>query len=289
MTDQTTKGHPISAVERDTGIGRDTLRIWERRYGFPAPERDSHGDRIYPDSQIKRLQLIRRLMDQGWRPGQIVGMEEEALDALAAGATDSDDKADDSISSVVDAVRAHDVQALDVLLKSALDQVGTRRLVLDVLAPAAERVGTGWAAGNIEIFEEHLFTRCVTRLLDTLCDVSGPNGSTASPILLATLPGEPHALGLLMVDTLLHETGVPTVNLGTEIPLEQIAQAIEQVKAGTVALSFSSSYPYAQIRRNLEDLRSRISPEIEVWIGGGGARRLKRLPEGVLRKELEHL
>ena len=30
---------PIGAVERDTGIGRDTLRIWERRYGFPVPER----------------------------------------------------------------------------------------------------------------------------------------------------------------------------------------------------------------------------------------------------------
>ena len=33
----------ISAVERDTGISKDTLRVWERRYRFPVPERDEHG------------------------------------------------------------------------------------------------------------------------------------------------------------------------------------------------------------------------------------------------------
>ena len=25
----------IAAVERETGLGKDTLRAWERRYGFP--------------------------------------------------------------------------------------------------------------------------------------------------------------------------------------------------------------------------------------------------------------
>jgi len=32
----------ISAVERDTGLSKDTLRVWERRYGFPKPLRDCH-------------------------------------------------------------------------------------------------------------------------------------------------------------------------------------------------------------------------------------------------------
>ena len=36
---------PIAAVERDTGLSKDTLRIWERRYGFPSPQRDALGER----------------------------------------------------------------------------------------------------------------------------------------------------------------------------------------------------------------------------------------------------
>ena len=33
----------IAEVERDTGLARATVRIWERRYGFPAPLRDDRG------------------------------------------------------------------------------------------------------------------------------------------------------------------------------------------------------------------------------------------------------
>ena len=41
-------GFNIAAVERDTGLSKDVLRVWERRYGFPVPGRDDHGERVYP-------------------------------------------------------------------------------------------------------------------------------------------------------------------------------------------------------------------------------------------------
>ena len=63
---------PIGTVERDTGIGRDTLRIWERPYGFPTPERNDKGERVYSAEQIRCLQRIRRMLDQGLRPGKVV-------------------------------------------------------------------------------------------------------------------------------------------------------------------------------------------------------------------------
>lgn len=44
-------GLPISVVERETGIPKDLLRMWERRYGFPEPARDAQGDRVYPREQ----------------------------------------------------------------------------------------------------------------------------------------------------------------------------------------------------------------------------------------------
>ncbi|MGZ8253883.1 MAG: MerR family transcriptional regulator, partial [Burkholderiaceae bacterium] len=62
---------PIAAVERDTGLSKDTLRVWERRYGFPQPLRDANGERVYPQDQVDKLRLIKRLMDQGHRPGKI--------------------------------------------------------------------------------------------------------------------------------------------------------------------------------------------------------------------------
>jgi len=48
----------IAAVERDTGIGKDTLRVWERRYGFPQPKRDAFDERSYPQAQVEKLRTL---------------------------------------------------------------------------------------------------------------------------------------------------------------------------------------------------------------------------------------
>ena len=73
----------IAAVERDTGLSKDVLRVWERRYGFPVPERDPNGERLYPLSQVERLRTIKRLMDAGHRPGKLLALSETDLDTLA--------------------------------------------------------------------------------------------------------------------------------------------------------------------------------------------------------------
>ena len=58
----------IAAVERDTGLSKDTLRVWERRYGFPKPRRDQHDERLYSLPDLEKLRLLRLLIDYGHRP-----------------------------------------------------------------------------------------------------------------------------------------------------------------------------------------------------------------------------
>ena len=72
----------IAAVERDTGLSKDTLRVWERRYGFPAPGRDRSGERAYTLAAVEKLRLIKRLLDAGQRPGCIVPLALDALQSL---------------------------------------------------------------------------------------------------------------------------------------------------------------------------------------------------------------
>ena len=72
----------IGAVESETGISKDTLRVWERRYGFPKPLRDANGERTYPLDQLVRLRSIRRLIDSGLRPGVVLRSSESELAEL---------------------------------------------------------------------------------------------------------------------------------------------------------------------------------------------------------------
>src|SRR5215207_3403060 len=73
----------ISAVERETGLSQDVLRMWERRYGFPKPDRDENGERQYSVADVAKLRAIKRLMDIGTRPGKIIHMAVEELNGLA--------------------------------------------------------------------------------------------------------------------------------------------------------------------------------------------------------------
>src|SRR6476619_7394656 len=74
----------IAAVERETRLSKDVLRVWERRYGFPQPVRDANGERCYPAEQVERLRLMKRLMDQGHRPGALAALADGDLASLAA-------------------------------------------------------------------------------------------------------------------------------------------------------------------------------------------------------------
>jgi DNA-binding transcriptional MerR regulator len=55
----------IGAVARLTGIPPDTLRVWERRYAVVTPVRSEAGTRLYRAEDVSRLNLIKRLVDNG--------------------------------------------------------------------------------------------------------------------------------------------------------------------------------------------------------------------------------
>jgi len=49
----------IQQLSKEIGIGIDTLRIWERRYGFPIPTRSPRGHRSYSGDQLTNCGLLK--------------------------------------------------------------------------------------------------------------------------------------------------------------------------------------------------------------------------------------
>jgi hypothetical protein len=60
-------GQTVSATEfaRLTGVSRERLRTWERRFGFPRPARIAHGPRRYRVADAGRVVAVRRAAEQG--------------------------------------------------------------------------------------------------------------------------------------------------------------------------------------------------------------------------------
>jgi methanogenic corrinoid protein MtbC1 len=265
----------IAAVERETGLGKDTLRVWERRYGFPRPERDQHGERAYPLDQVEKLRLIKRLMGQGWRPGRLLAKPDEELASLAAPAEAAPDEvAGGSLHlTVVDLIRQHDIPALGNALRQALHRQGLQQFVLETVSALNRAIGEAWMRGEIQVFEEHLYTEQMQALLRQAIGALPP-GSGRPRILLTTVPEEQHILGILMSEALLTLEGAGCVSLGTQTPLADIGLAARAQQADIVALSFSSAFPTRQVAPLLKQLRGMLAANIEVWAGGAGIERV---------------
>lgn len=280
-SDDRQHGASIALVERDTGLSKDTLRVWERRYGFPAPDRDANGERVYPRDQVEKLRLLRRLMDGGCRPGKIVPMGMDELNALAgqvaarrqvAGVPEA--VPDPEIAEFIDLLRRHQTGALAQSMSTAVLKRGLEQFVIDVAAPLCTAVGEAWARGEIRVFEEHIFTEQLTHVMRTALgsvrrSVPDPDSTQDRPrVVLTTFPQEQHALGLLMAEVLLALHGCTCVSLGVQTPVPDIVMAADAQRADIVALSFSMCMSPAQAVDGLLSLRSQLAAEAEIWVGG---------------------
>lgn len=65
--------------------------------------------------------------------------------------------------------------------------------------------------------------------------------------------------------------------------MDQIGRAAQQFQADVVGITFSGAYQYRNIRQHVLELRELLADDVEIWIGGEGVCRLRKLPAGVTK------
>lgn len=260
----------IADVERDTGIGKDTLRVWERRYLFPKPQRDDLGDRLYPFDQVERLRVIRRLLDKGMRPSKVLGLDLAELHLLLdTHSIQPVDPARHAIClSLVKLLRMHRSRELRETLNHILVRDGLKKFIAETIVPMNAIVGDYWIRGDLTVPEEHLYTEQVQNVIRHA--IHSQEIEAAPPhILFTTFPEEEHCLGILMVEAMCVSAGAHCTSLGTRIPLPDIAKYAVDGRYDVVAVSFSAAYPSRNMVRDLKQFRTLLPESVTIWAGGG--------------------
>lgn len=272
----------IAAAEEATGITRELLRMWERRYEFPRPLRNAAGDRVYSREQIEKLRLVRQLLALGFRPGYLVHLSTSELqNILQAHAPRADDITDTLREELMAALKSRDTGKIRDHLNHQLTRNGLYEFVVNFLPYANFIVGDEWQKGRVEIHEEHLYTEQVQALLRVTMDNLLPPRPDSPRVMLSTAPGEPHTLGIFMVEALLRLERISATSFGAQMPDKDMAQAAIKHKMDIVALSFSASYPINKAADFLEGLRFRLPSRVDIWAGGGAIRGTRRHLEGI--------
>jgi MerR family transcriptional regulator, light-induced transcriptional regulator len=277
----------IAGVGRETGLSKDTLRMWERRYGFPIPERDSRGERAYAPEQVEKLRVISRLLDRGLRPGRLMSLPlPELIERFKARepASEPDDGSDKALrpmmAEALRLLKRYDEAGLRAQLSRVLLRLGLLRFAIDFAAPLNELIGEAWSSGEIAVSHEHLYTEQMQYLLRHGMGSIAPSAQRPT-VMLTTLPGEEHQLGLLMAQVCLAAEGARCISLGVQTPASDIVHAARQQGVDAIGLSFSEALKLNAAHDMLEDLRARLAAEVEIWAGGKLWNRARRPVRGV--------
>ncbi|MEZ4411018.1 MAG: cobalamin-dependent protein [Polyangiales bacterium] len=274
-------GHSIRVASELTRIPIETLRMWERRYAFPKPSRraDNHR-RVYSEEDVARLRLMAQLVERGYRPGDVVRHDARGLERLLAQVTAAEEQSVGgpaaglaAVARILRFAKAYDVAALEAELRGAAAALGPRRFVVEFAHPLVVAVGAAWKRGELDIAHEHVLSQALRTQLRTM--LSAFQDVRARPVvLLTTLPGETHELGLEMVALYLSLDAAKPRMLGAETPVDEIAAAAIALKADVVGLTVTGAMPFAAASRAVRRLTENLPRRVALWVGGAQARAL---------------
>jgi len=270
----------IREVVRITGLRREQLYMWQRRYGFPAPLRDTFGDRVYPPDQVARLRLIKQLLSEGWRAGAVVPLADTALQSMLGLTVEEPMPLPVEIETAVRLLSAHRMGDLQSHLSKLLATQGLRKFLEQTLIPLNEAVHEQVVRGEMETFQELRFADLAQRLLR---DVRGLARASreARQVLVATPPNDPNQLGLSILELLLHTEGVSSITLGAGIPAQEIAGAAKAYDAALVVLLFDRGISGKIAGQEIRGLRHALPADLPLIVSGRAVNLLAKPIENV--------
>jgi MerR family transcriptional regulator, light-induced transcriptional regulator len=258
------------------------LRKWRQRYGFPLLETSPNRAFGYSRATVDQLLSIKRLLECGYRPGQVVGKSAMVLARMLRAIADEAPKRLSSKSTLqlIEQVKQSNVAGLGALLAESRARGTLTEFVLNTIVPLAEALDTAWARREIEIHHEHLCSSLIERCLHA--EILSCKPKRAYPtILFGGMTEERHLLGLLMAEAVLADQGANTINMGSHAPLDALKRGVAACDADVLALSFSIAFAARGVRPALVKLRGLLPAHVEIWAGGAGAALVRRAPKGV--------
>lgn len=269
----------IGTLSSATGVPVDTLRTWERRYGFPAPTTRTGGShRRYSADTIGQVQLIVRALELGHRPSAVVGRDPDDLRRLLGPArtagpvpTAPGPNGDAAVvAHWLELTHALDGEGLTGELHRGLAEMAAIPLLERRIAPYLRELGEAWARGLLRVSHEHFASERVREFLSAQWRGANEGQGARVSAVLASPSGEQHVLGLHMAAWVIALAGVHVVFLGADTPWSEVAFAAERHAARAVALSVAAGYA-GDLEAGLATLRAALPRDVKLTVGGAGA------------------
>ena len=266
--------HRIHRVAKLTGLSKDVIRVWERRYGLVKPSRSSNRYREYNDEEVALLRFVKSQMEQGATIGSLAAEGHDSLITrmhVVAPVSAEDQKPHERLlDELVGTLDPLDKTGFERRLNGAVAVIPFEEAVQRILLPLQRRIGELWHQGRLSIAVEHYVTKILQQKLFSVMNQL-PVNESGPRILIACPEGETHEIGAQAVAYTAAIRGCHVYYLGPNLPHSDLVSFCETIKPDLVLLSLTEVKPEAAALQQLKDLQL-LAARWPVAVGGQGAR-----------------
>jgi MerR family transcriptional regulator, light-induced transcriptional regulator len=203
------------------GVSPNTLRSWERRFGYPMPQRTEGGHRQF---ELAEIEALRQAFDETHNISSAISIARERGEGLA------------SPSRLRSAFMAFDQEKADRLLEESLAVRSVERTVATMLLPAAEALDDSSEEGTSP--EYGYAWRYATGWLAAAQRVAPPATRPQGVLIFdATHPPDIDALHIQALELFLRRGGLRVLTLPIELEPARVARALRALNPNAVVLS----------------------------------------------------
>ena len=262
-----------------TGLSRDVIRVWERRYGLIKPLRSANRYREYTDEDVALLRFLKEELDRGQTIGALaVEGRDSLLQRMRMSSTPKQQELaphESLIDELISCLHPLDKIRFEQKLNGAIAVVPFDEAVQRILLPLQRQVGELWHEGRVTVAVEHYVTKIVQQKLFSVMNQL-PVNEFGPRLLVACPEGELHEIGAQAVAYLAATQGCQVYYLGPNLPTAALTSFCERVKPDLVLLSLTGVRSDEEGRRLLQELEA-LSGQWPTAMGGQGARALEPL------------
>jgi MerR family transcriptional regulator, light-induced transcriptional regulator len=283
--------HRIHRVAKLTGLSKDVVRVWERRYGLVSPARSANRYREYTDEDVALLRFLKDEMGKGQTIGALALEGRQALlERLRANSAPTHQVLqphEHLLDGLVALLEPLDKTRFEQKLNGAIAVIPFEESIQRILLPLQRRIGDLWHEGRLNVAVEHYVTKLIQQKLFSVMNQL-PLNEFGPRVVIACPEGEAHEIGAQAVAYLAATRGCHVYYLGPNLPYSDLEVFCERIKPDLVLVSLTEHKSDEAARQLLQALTS-LTARWSVAIGGHGAQAIEHLIQSTKIEFLDDL
>ena len=266
--------HRIHRVAKLTGLSKDVIRVWERRFGILKPTRGANRYRNYSDEDVALLRFLKEQLDAGGSIGELAKLGREELLGRARASAPRVSYVDNTFSrllrELLSTLNPFDRVIFEKRLNGAVAVVPFEEALHGILLPLQEQVGQLWHEGHIDVAIEHYVTNQVQQKIFSAMNQL-PVAEFGAKVIVACPPGEEHDIAALTVAYRCRLRGCRVYYLGANVPVASLANLCGKVEPDLTIMSFPLALSDDKATELVQALADEVIPVSNLAVGGLGA------------------